>query len=366
MAPPKKTKGVTTEHNLSYDEMIKALKAIKGSQSIIGTEEIFEQCSLNKIPTGIPTIDYITGGGITEGRITILAGNPSSCKTTLTLQILAVLTKRIKARVEAGNSPTFVLYFDVEGGYDPVYATALGVIQDYIIVKRTKVIEDAFSEADQLVSLGWISALVIDSLDGMISKKVDDNAYENTMGGTSGALAAHLPNLYSKLLNHCVTTLIIKQARVKLDAYGAKGEIITFSGGKALRHFSDSIFIVKRLSNRDLDYCPIQIKAEKTRSPRMGLTLDMPLGICGIDPLRDLVQVAKLHDLIIVGGGGWMSYAHIREQGEKRFIEHLKQNPEDLELLRSDVYDTIINSLNVTGGVSEAGEIQTVFEDDKE
>ena len=78
---------------LSYDEIVKTIRAIKGSQSIIGEKEIHEQCRIERIPTGVPTIDYMGSGGITEGRITILAGNISSCKTTLTLQCIAAIQR---------------------------------------------------------------------------------------------------------------------------------------------------------------------------------------------------------------------------------------------------------------------------------
>lgn len=338
--------------SLSYEEAIKAMKAMKGSMSIIGEKEISELCMVGRIRTGIPTIDFMGGGGITEGRITIFAGNPSSAKTTTTLQIVGAMIEHFKSKGEM----KFILYFDVEGAFDTAYAKALGIDLNYLIIKRTKVIEEAFKEADDLISMGIIGGMVIDSLDGMIARKVEDNAYGNTMGSQSGALAMHLPNLYGKIIDFNVTTIFIKQARVKMDAYGAKGEVITFNGGKALRHFTDSIFIMKRLSNRNLSYCPVQCKAEKTRSARMGLILDLPLGDCGIDRYRDLVNLAVANGFIIVGGGGWMSYGDIREQGLDKFLIRIKNDSELYVKLKEEVYTNIVNSLTIIGQSNTEGE----------
>lgn len=347
--------------NLTYEEALLAIKKAKGSQSIVGSKEIEELCSVGRVPTGIPTVDFLGGGGITEGRITIFAGNPSACKSTLSQQIVGAFQRKWAAE----GVMKFVLWFDAEGAIDVDYCKSLGIDIRYLIVKRTKVIEDAFAEADQLISMGIIGLVVFDSLDAMIAKKVDDNAYGNTMGSQSGALAAHLPMLYNKILEHNVTTFIIKQARVKMDAMGAKGEIITFNGGKALRHFSDSIYIVKRMSNRDLNYTPIQIKAEKTRSSRMGLTLTLPLGECGIDPLRDLVAIAIEHG--IVTGSTWLYYGDYKEQGKERFTAMVRSNKEVEDKLYKEVYESIINKASVLGKSSdECDEIVTDFDEETE
>lgn len=345
MAQKKKKDSKFNGVDLSREEMISIIKELSGNTAIVGNKEITELCTINRIETGIPIIDFQLGGGITEGRITILAGNPSSGKSTNTLYIIKALIDRWKA---AGEKK-FVLYFDVENSYDTAYATAIGIDQDYVSIMETKVIEDAFQKADALISAGFIGAMVIDSLDGMICKKVDDNAYAHTMGGTAGALAMHLPNLYSKISEFNVTTIIIKQARVKLDAYGAKGEVITFSGGKALRHFADTILILKRKSNNKLTYTPVSCKAEKTRSSRMGLTLDIPFGTIGIDIERCLFQLAQAHGIVSTAGAGWTSFGEFRIQGEDNFVAAIKSNPDLYNAIREKVYNELIYVYDIIG-----------------
>jgi recombination protein RecA len=356
----KKSTVDASSSELTLEEIQKAIKSIKGSSVIVGDKEITDLCTVVKSPTGIPTLDYLGGGGITKGAITILAGNPSACKTTITIQTMA----RIIEDQKRDGVKKVILYFDVEHAWDPEYAKRLGVDQEYVAIKHTNVIEEAFAEADALISMGFVSMLVIDSLDNMIAKKVDDNPYAATIGGTAGSLAQHLPKLHAKIIDHKVTTIIVKQARVKLDAYGSKGEVITFSGGKALRHACDSIYILKRMSSHNLDYTRIQIKAEKTRSSRMGLTLELPEGDCGIDPVRDLVMLATAHKLITVAGGGWTTWNGYKEQGEANFVQLIKSKPNLIEQLRSDVYDNIINTSVRCEGVEDG--IIAEFEEDGE
>lgn len=355
--------------NLSYEEAVKAIKAAKGSQSIIGSE-IPELCTVRKIRTGIPTFDYELGGGISEGRITIMGGKPSSCKTTMTLQgPVRALIDEIKASGEV----KFGLIIDSEGGYDSPYAKALGVDEKYLIIKRKKVIEDAFQEIDDLISMGLIKFLVIDSLDTMVSKKGDDNKYAATMGGTAGALAQHLPVLYDKIMEHNVTTIIIKQARVKMGGYNPSGaEIIQISGGYALKHLADSIFIVNRMSNTNLSYTPIQLKAIKTRSSRLGVVLDLPLGTCGLDVVHDAIALAITHKMITPGGGGWTQLEDdegniiIREQGLEKFVNKIKENPELTKKLMDRVYSEIIDTALLGRSNTIGTDLVTDLEVDKD
>lgn len=356
---------INTE-GVSLEDAAKILKKIGKTKSFIGTKEIDEHCHVEKIPTGIPTIDYLGGGGVTKGRLTIIGGETGSSKSTSTLIIIRSFIKYIKDN----NLTKFVVILDPEGAFDPSYAKALGVDIDYLIIKRNKMIEDGFAELDDLVSSGFIFAVIIDSLDAMIARKVEDNAYGNTMGGTAGALAMHLPNLFSRLVEHDTTSVFIKQARVKLGTFSTGGEIITISGGKALLHFADSIFITKRLSSFKLNYQPIQVKAQKTRSSRMGLILDMPLfidGGLGIDICRDLFSIAATHKIITVGGGGWTTFEYdgkiIKEQGSDNFINIMRNDEILFNIIKEKVYNEVINVSNIIGQSSTQGEdIKTSFD----
>lgn len=351
---PKKVEKSEKAAGLSMEDIAKIIKA-KSPGSIFGEANIYEFCTIKKIPTGIPTFDFLSGGGITKGRITIFAGKPSACKTTLTLQIVAKIIRDMKR----DGIKKYVLYFDPEGSYDAEYATNLGIDQSYMIINRTtKVIEDAFKVADDMISMGFIEAMVFDSLDGMVARKTDENAYSATMGGPSGAVSQHLPQLFSKIIEHEVTTIFIKQARVKMG-YTGGAEVITFSGGYALRHFTDSVYVLGRRKRQGNDNMhDIVIKAEKTRSTRMGLDCIIPLPVrgLGIDRITDLVSLAIGQGIITAGGGGWTSYKTFKEQGLNNFVEAISANREVLDDLEDQVYNDIILQMNVIGVSNNDGE----------
>lgn len=335
MAKAKKKTAKKTFENLSKEEAMKVIRQVSKGSCLFS----HELTSGEKLRTGVPTLDFLLDGGISIGKITILAGNPSSCKTTISLHILKALVDKIK---ESGESK-YALWFDPEGAWDPLYAQAIGVDIEYVIVEnRTKVLEDAFQKADDLIATGLIAGLVFDSLDALIPRKQEDNEYGNTMGSQAGALTSHLPSLYDAIIDAEVTTIFIKHAKVKMDTM-SPGEIITFSGGKALRHFCDTIFMVKRLSNRNLSYTPIQVKADKTRSSKMGLTMQVPLGGIGLDLTRDLVDLAIANGYIEVGPSGWAEVGGRKIQGVDNIIDVLKEDPEFLAQLREDVYKEVVD-----------------------
>lgn len=331
----KQTKTVTEAVNSkTIEDYYKIIKS-QVPRAIYG--ESLKFCNINKIRTGIPTIDYLTSGGISEGRITLFAGNPSSGKSTTTYQIIA----KIQEHYAASGIIKFIVIVDSEDSFEEKYARRLGVNMDFVILIRERIFEDVLRQVSGLVETGIVGAVVIDSLDNLVQGKQENSDYGNTMGSEAGAISMHFPTFNKVTSAHNVTIVLIKQARVKMDTYGSKAEVITFSGGKALRHMCSSIFIMKRLSNRDLGYVPIQVKAEKTRSVRMGLIQDIPLKKFGVDITRDLLNLGLMFNIVSSGGGGWTTFETLKAQGAENFLKELKQNPEILKRLEKLVYEKI-------------------------
>ncbi len=285
-----------------------------------------------------------------------------NCKTTTSFKIIPAIQRHLES-IEQGNKR--ILYIDPEGAFDFHYASYHGINLNRIMVLRTKVLEDVFAEAFDYIEMGLIGGMIIDSLDGLVPRKTDDNAFQNTMGALAGALSAHLPNLFYSTLNNNVTTICVRQARVKMNTM-SPGEVITFSGGKAYRHFQDAIYLLKRLSNKNLNYTPIQVKAEKTRSSRMGLTLDMPLGEIGLDCVRDLCTIAIAHG-IIPSSGSWFEVEGQKVQGSESVVSIVREDTELYNKLYENVYQNVIDVFNVVGKSNTVGEeLITDFDKDAE
>lgn len=336
----KKDKEKKDLSSLSFDEVTKLFTSFgKDSFQLIGDKEISEFCTVPKIRTGLPVIDYLGAGGITKGRMTIIAGEESSGKTLTSLQIIAAIINNLKAT----GSFKRILWNDVEGAWDAKRAKSLGVDQEYVILRRTKVIEDFFDEADRMMSTGFIEAVVIDSLDNMLARKVDENKYSATYAGTAGTLGQHLPSFFNKMIEEDVTVIMIKQAREKIGFSPSGMPVIIINGGRALKHDTDTIFLLKRLSNKDKDYTPVRIKAEKTRSSRLGMTYQFSYGQSGVDKARDIVTLAIEHGIVIVGGGGWTTFEDIRVHGADAFIKEVKNNKDLYDKITAKVYKDVID-----------------------
>lgn len=341
MAAPKKKEKNKDITGLSFDEVKKLVKSLsKDIISYTGEKELTEYCTVEKIPTKNPALDYLLGGGITKGRVTCIAGEESAGKTTVTLQFIAEVIKDLKER----GSFKLVLWNDVEGAWDAKRAKQLGIDQEYIHKVQMKVIEDFFAYADSLISSGVIEAMVVDSLDNMIARKVDDNAYQATMGGTAGALGQHLPNLFGKIIENEVTTIFIKQAREKVGGFNPTGKVqLIINGGRTFRHDCDAIIILEKRSNKDCEgFNPVAARAMKTRSARIGRTYIFSLAPNGVDSPRDIVRLAVDNGIIVVGGGGWITYNEKRYQGLENLLKQLRADPNEYKVLYDKVYSDVI------------------------
>jgi RecA/RadA recombinase len=360
MAPKKEKTSKKDISELSFAEVTKLLKSMsKDVFSLTGEKEISEFCTTPKIRTNLPIFDYLLGGGITRGRVTCIAGEESAGKTTETLEIIAVLVADLKAR----GSFKRVLWNDIEGAWDSKRAKQLGVDEEYLHIVREKVIEDFFKLADTMMTAGVIEAMVVDSLDNMIARKVEDNAYQATMGGTAGTLGQHLPNLFGKIIENDVTCIFIKQAREKIGGYNPTGNpILIINGGRTFKHDCDTILILSRLSNKDKDYTPVKIKAMKTRSPRLGMTYPFSLAGNGCDKVRDICTLAVEHGIVVVGGGGWTSYGDTRVHGLDNFIAELRADKDLLKKLWDQVYEEVIDADGCLIVTDEEAD-QTIIED---
>ena len=137
------------------------------------------EMNVEAIPTGSLALDAALGiGGVPKGRIIEIYGPESSGKTTLALHILAEAQKR-------GGEVAFV---DAEHALDPVYAAALGVDTDNLLVSQPDNVEQALEIAEALVRSGAIDVIVIDSVAALVPKAELDGE----MGDASVGLQARL------------------------------------------------------------------------------------------------------------------------------------------------------------------------------
>ena len=197
------------------------------------------EMNVEAIPTGSLALDAALGiGGVPKGRIIEIYGPESSGKTTLALHILAEAQKR-------GGEVAFV---DAEHALDPVYAAALGVDTDNLLVSQPDTGEQALEITDALVRSGAVDAVVVDSVAALVPKQ----EIEGEMGDTFVGLQARLMSQALRKLagtiakTNCVV-IFINQLRMKIGVMYGNPE--TTTGGNALKFYSSVRLDVRRIES---------------------------------------------------------------------------------------------------------------------
>ena len=192
---------------------------------------------VDSISTGSLSLDLALGvGGMPRGRVIEVYGPESSGKTTLALHVLAEAQK-------AGGEVAFI---DVEHALDPVYARALGVDIDSLLVSQPDTGEQALEICEALVRSGAIDAIVIDSVAAMVPRA----EIEGEMGDSHVGLQARLMSQALRKLTGVIgktntVAIFINQLREKVGVSYGNPEVT--AGGRALKYYSSVRIDVRRI-----------------------------------------------------------------------------------------------------------------------
>ena len=164
--------------------------------------------NVDAIPTGSMTLDMALGiGGVPRGRIVEIYGPESSGKTTVALQIAA----------EAQKLDGEVAFIDVEHALDPVYAKALGVNIDDLLVSQPDCGEQALEIAEALVRSGAIDVIVVDSVAAMTTRaEIDGEMGDNHVGQLARLMSQAMRKLTSSIAKSNCVAIFINQIREKI------------------------------------------------------------------------------------------------------------------------------------------------------
>ncbi|MBQ8834685.1 MAG: recombinase RecA [Oscillospiraceae bacterium] len=304
------------------------------------------EMNVEAIPTGSLALDAALGiGGVPKGRIIEIYGPESSGKTTLALHILAEAQKR-------GGEVAFV---DAEHALDPVYAAALGVDTDNLLVSQPDTGEQALEITDALVRSGAVDAVVVDSVAALVPKQ----EIEGEMGDTFVGLQARLMSQALRKLagtiakTNCVV-IFINQLRMKIGVMYGNPE--TTTGGNALKFYSSVRLDVRRVEsikeggNVIGNKTRVKVVKNKVAPPFREAYFDIMYGQ-GISKWSELVDLAVQMD-IVQKSGSWFSMGDERiGQGANSVKEYLMANPEIAEKVEAQVRE---NLWKLNGGAPKA------------
>ena len=284
------------------------------------------------IPTGCLGLDLALGiGGLPKGRIVEIYGPESSGKTTVSLHVVAEAQK-------AGGEVAFI---DAEHALDPVYARALGVDVDSLMVSQPDTGEQALDITEALVRSAAIDVIVVDSVAALVPKAEIDGEMGDPHVGLQARLMSQALRKLAGIVNKSNTVVIfINQLREKVGVVFGNPE--TTAGGRALKFYASVRIDVRRgepikqgteiIGNRT----KIKIVKNKVAPPFKTVECDMMFG-------KGLSLSGNILDLGVENGfvtksGAWFSIGKDRiGQGRENAKMYLETHPDVMRTVENQI-----------------------------
>ena len=303
-----------------------ALKQIEKKYGAGAVMRLGQTKTLNvaAIPTGSMTLDMALGiGGVPRGRIVEIYGPESSGKTTVALSIVAQAQK-------AGGEAAFI---DVEHALDPVYAQALGVNINDLLVSQPDSGEQALEIAEALIRSGAIDVIVLDSIAAMTTRaEIDGEMGDLHVGQLARLMSQAMRKLTAAISKSNCVAIFINQIREKIGVMYGNPE--TTPGGRALKFYSSVRIEVRKgeviKSGTDvIGACTrCKIVKNKVAPPFKECEFDLMYG-SGISRTGEVLDLAVDLD-IIKKGGSWFSYKDQKLGQGRDNVKELLQSDEKL------------------------------------
>ena len=294
---------------------------------------------IESISTGALSLDLALGiGGLPRGRIVELFGPESSGKSTLAMHVVA----------EAQRNGGICAYIDAEHAMDPIYAKAIGVNVDDLLISQPDTGEQALEIADMLIRSGALDVIVVDSVAALTPRA----EIEGEMGDTHVGLQARLMSqalrkLTANLNKSNTIAVFINQLREKIGVMFGSPEVTP--GGRALKFYASIRLDIRRIESiKDGaevvgNRTRVKVVKNKCASPFKQCEFDIMYGK-GISREGTLLDVAT--DLGLVRkSGAWYTYegeqiGQGRENAKAFLAENLELVIEISEKVRQKVGTT--------------------------
>jgi recombination protein RecA len=288
------------------------------------------------ISTGALSLDLALGiGGVPRGRIVELYGPESSGKTSLALHIVA----------EAQRNGGIAAFIDAEHALDPIYAKAIGVDVDELLISQPDTGEQALEIADMLIRSGALDVLVIDSVAALVPRaEIEGEMGDAHVGLQARLMSQALRKLAGNLNKSRTTAVFINQLREKIGVMFGSPE--TTPGGRALKFYSSLRLDIRRIESikdgAEAVGNRVRVKVAKNKmAPPFRLAeFDIMFGH-GISREGSLLDVAVEHG-VVRKSGAWFTFDDDQlGQGRENAKRFLRENPEVAMQLQAKVYELV-------------------------
>ena len=278
---------------------------------------------IESVPTGALALDLALGvGGLPRGRITEIYGPESSGKSTLATHVVA----------EAQRNGGRCAYIDAEHAMDPVYARAIGVDVDELLISQPDNGEQALEIVDTLVRSGAIDVIVIDSVAALTPRvELEGEMGQSHVGLQARLMSQALRKLTSNLNKTKTICIFINQLREKIGVMFGSPE--TTPGGRALKFYSSVRLDIRRIESLKSgvevvgNRTRVKVVKNKCAPPFRQAEFDIMYGK-GISREGSLLDTGVDLD-IVKKSGAWYTYEGEQlGQGREKAKIFLSENPE--------------------------------------
>jgi recombination protein RecA len=314
---------------------------------------------IESISTGALALDLALGiGGLPRGRIVEIYGPESSGKSTLAMHVVA----------EAQRNGGICAYIDAEHAMDPVYAGAIGVNVDDLLISQPDTGEQALEISDMLIRSGALDVLVIDSVAALTPRaEIEGEMGDSHVGLQARLMSQALRKLTGTLSKSNTIAVFINQLREKIGVMYGSPEVTP--GGRALKFYSSVRLDIRRVEQiKDGaevvgSRTRVKVVKNKVSSPFKQAEFDIMYGR-GISREGSLLDVGVELGLI-KKSGAWFTYEGEQlGQGRENAKQFLLETPELMieinERIRSQLASTVLPAGTTVGAIEEESVPATV------
>ncbi len=352
-----KTVGKPTDKNEALETALTQIKKQFGEGAVM---RLGQDSALNVdvVPTGSLSLDMALGiGGLPRGRIIEIYGPESSGKTTMALHCVA------EGQKMAGNAA----FIDVEHALDPVYAAALGVDVDSLLVSQPDTGEQALEITEALVRSGAIDVIVVDSIAALVPRaEIEGEMGDSHVGLQARLMSQALRKLAGAISKSNCVAIFINQLREKVGVMYGNPEVTP--GGRAMKFYASIRLDIRKIeslkSGSDLIGSRTRAKIVKNKlaPPFKEAEFDIMYGR-GISREGEVLDMAVELE-VVQKSGAWFSYNGTRmgqgRDNAKQFIldneDIAKEIEEKLQENREKIFGKNIKARPAVKKVEEAVE----------
>jgi recombination protein RecA len=277
--------------------------------------------AIGTIPTGALALDMALGiGGLPRGRIVELFGPESSGKSTLAMHVVA----------EAQRNGGVCAYIDAEHAMDPIYARAIGVNVDDLLISQPDTGEQALEIVDMLIRSGALDVIVIDSVAALTPRaEIEGEMGDSHVGLQARLMSQALRKITGNLSKSDTIALFINQLREKIGVIYGSPEVTP--GGRALKFYSSVRLDIRRIESikdgTDVvgNRTRVKVVKNKVAAPFRQAEFDIMYGV-GISREGSVLDVA-VELGYVKKAGAWFTYEGEQlGQGRENVKTFLREN----------------------------------------